>query len=306
VSKPVPIAVAPQGDVPDWVRDAVSEGGGEVVEPAAAEGLLWFDYRYPETLAALVADSPKLRWIHLLSAGVDTFLEVLDDTHVWTCGKGLSAEPLAEHALLLALAGLRGIPAYARATSWHRPGGRSLYDRPVTIVGAGGIAQQLMRHLEPFRCPVTVVRRQDAPVPGAARVVTIDHLEDALPGAQVVFLALSLTPETTGIIGRRELELMDERAWLVNVSRGPHVVTDDLVDALRDGTIGGAALDVTDPEPLPDDHPLWGMPNCLITPHTATTVSMFRGALIERIRDNVARFAADEPLLGRIDVAAGY
>ena len=92
-------------------------------------------------------------------------------------------------------------------------------------------------------------------------------MPDALPGADLVVLALALTPETEGIIGADELQLMEDHAWLINVARGRHVVTDDLVDALRDGVIGGAGLDVTDPEPLPPDHPLWSLPNCLITPH---------------------------------------
>jgi phosphoglycerate dehydrogenase-like enzyme len=305
MSEPVRVAVAPQ-EAPDWVRDAVRDGGGEVVELDRADALLWFDYRYPEVLAGLIAEAPQLRWVHLLSAGVDVFHDVLDDAHQWTCGKGLSAEPLAEHALTLALAGRRRLHEYVGAERWGKPGGRSLYDQPVTIVGAGGIATELIAHLQAFRCEVTVVRRVAAPVPGASRVLAVDELHDALPDAQVVFLALALTPETEGIIGARELALMHERAWLVNVARGPHVVTDALVEALEAGRIAGAALDVTDPEPLPPGHPLWRLPNCIITPHTATTISMFRGALARRVRDNVARFSSGAPLLGAIDVAAGY
>jgi phosphoglycerate dehydrogenase-like enzyme len=299
------IAVAPDS-APDWVRDAVREAGAEVVAPSDAEGIVWFEYRFPETLEELLAEAPAVRWVHLLSAGIDVFLDVLDDDRTWTCGKGLSAEPLAEHALLLALAGLRGVPGYARAETWTRAGGRSLYDRPVTIVGAGGIATALVRHLEAFRCEVTVVRRRAAPMAGAARVVPVAALHEALPDAQVVFLALALTPETQGIIAAPELAAMHERAWLVNVARGGHVVTDDLVVALQEGSIGGAALDVTDSEPLPPGHPLWTMANCLITPHTATTVPMFRTALANRLRENVTRFGAGEPLLGLVDVSAGY
>jgi len=305
MSERVRVAVAPR-EAPEWVRAAVRDGGGEVVELERAEALLWFDYRFPDVLAALVASAPQLRWVHLLSAGVDTFLDVLDDSRAWTCGKGLSAEPLAEHALALALAGRRRLHDYVGADRWGKPGGRSLYDQPVTILGAGGIATELIAHLEHFRCEVTVVRRVPAPVPGAHRVLAVDRLHEGLPDAQVVFLALALTPETEGIIAGPELALMHERAWLVNVARGRHVDTDALVGALRAGTIAGAALDVTEPEPLPPGHPLWGLPNCIVTPHTATTISMFRGALANRVRDNVARFAAGEPLLGGIDVAAGY
>jgi phosphoglycerate dehydrogenase-like enzyme len=136
--------------------------------------------------------------------------------------------------------------------------------------------------------------------------VSPDHLHEALAGADVVVVALALTPETRGMVDARALEAMEEHAWLVNVGRGGQVVTDDLVAALRAGTIGGAALDVTDPEPLPDGHPLWALPNCIITPHTANTLDMVVPQLSERIRENVRRFAAGEPLVGLVDPDLGY
>jgi phosphoglycerate dehydrogenase-like enzyme len=122
----------------------------------------------------------------------------------------------------------------------------------------------------------------------------------------VVFLALALSPETTGIIGAAALDHMDERAWLVNVARGRHVDTDALAGALDRGSIAGAALDVTDPEPLPDGHPLWSVPNCIITPHTADTPEMVKPLLAERIRTNVVRFVAGDELVGLVDPRAGY
>ena len=99
---------------------------------------------------------------------------------------------------------------------------------------------------------------------------------------------------------------MEEHAWLVNVARGPHVVTDDLVEALRDGAIGGAGLDVTDPEPLPDGHPLWSLPNCVITPHVGNTREMAVPLLSARIAENVRRWAAGEELIGPVDPTLGY
>ena len=119
-------------------------------------------------------------------------------------------------------------------------------------------------------------------------------------------LALALTPETEGVIDGRRLALLPDHAWLVNVARGAHVVTDDLVDALQAGTIGGPALDVTDPEPLPDGHPPWALSNCLLTPHTGNTAEMATPLLSARISANVARFAAGEPLIGLVDPALGY
>jgi len=119
-------------------------------------------------------------------------------------------------------------------------------------------------------------------------------------------VALALTPATRGIVGAAELALMDGDAWLVNVARGPHVDTGALVTALDDHSIGGAALDVTDPEPLPEGHALWGRPNCIITPHTADTQEMVKPLLAERIRTNVARFGVGRTLIGLVDPEAGY
>jgi phosphoglycerate dehydrogenase-like enzyme len=291
---------------PQWVLDAVVAGGGTLVGPEEAEAVVWFDALRPGGLAPVLDRAAGARWVHLPWAGVEPYAGLLRPDRTWTCGKGVYAEPVAEHAMMLAVAGLRDLPRRLRATTWEAGGGTSLYDRPVTILGAGGITEELLRHLATFRCEVTVVRRRDEPIEGAARVLTVDRLHEALPGAQVVFIALALTPATTGIIGAAELALMDPTAWLVNVGRGGHVVTDDLVAALRAGTIAGAALDVTDPEPLPDGHPLWDLPNCIVTPHTANTVAMSRGAIERRIAENVRRYGAGEALLGLVDVDAGY
>jgi phosphoglycerate dehydrogenase-like enzyme len=259
-------------------------------------------------LRAVLEDQPDIRWVQLPFAGVENAMEagIIDDLRAWTCAKGCYAEPVAEHAVGLAIAGLRHLPERLRAHSWGRAAGTSLYDAPVTILGGGGIAEELLRLLAPMRARVTVVRRHGVPLAGAERTLTTDQLEDALPGALVVFVALALTPETERIVGAKQLLAMDEQSWLVNVARGRHVDTDALVVALREGAIAGAALDVTDPEPLPDGHPLWTMPNCIITPHTADTWEMIMPLLARRIAANVAHYVAGEPLEGPVDLAAGY
>lgn len=301
------IAVEPRGPR-SWLDDAVVDGGGTVVAPAAASAVVWTRPDDPDGLGALLDTEPDLEWVQLPFAGVDPYLDVIraHPECTWTCGKGVYAEPVAEHALALGLAGLRHLAGYARASSWSAQAGTNLLSGRVVVVGGGGIAESLLRLLFPFRAHVTVVRRQPRPMQGADAVVGLDELDDVLTGADLVVLALALTPETAGLLDRRRLELLAPHAWVVNVARGQHIVTDDLVGVLAEGRIGGAALDVTDPEPLPTGHPLWACERCLITPHVGNTPEMAVPVLTERVRENVRRFAAGEPLLGVVDVEAGY
>lgn len=302
-----PIAIAPVG-TRDYVRQAVIKGGGRLVDIADARALVWTSADDPITLSETVEAFPDLEWVQLPWAGVEPYARagLFDQKHVWTCGKGVYARPVAEHALMLSLAGLRELRRYAGARRWEEEAGISLYGGRVTIFGGGGIATELVKLLQPFDCHVTVVRRRDEPMDGVDRLLTFGERYEALKGADVVVLALALTPETQGLITRVELELMEPHAWLVNVARGAHIDTEDLVVALRGDVIGGAALDVTDPEPLPEGHPLWVLPNCLITPHTANTEDMTVPLLSARISENVRRFAAGEPLIGVIDPDLGY
>jgi phosphoglycerate dehydrogenase-like enzyme len=303
----VPIAVLPEG-TRAYIADAVRDGGGDVVEVGDARALVWTDADAPSDLADLLAVNDGIEWVQLPWAGVEPYADagVFDDQRVWTSGKGVYAEPVAEHALALALAGMRELSRYAQEVSWSAQAGISLIGGAITIFGAGGITTELVRLLAPFDAKVTVVRRTPEPMDGVDRVLAFDHRYEALKGADVVVLALALTPETAGVISRVEFELMEPHAWLVNVARGAHVVTEDLVVALREDVIGGAALDVTEPEPLPDGHPLWQLPNCLITPHTANTEDMAKPLLSARIAENVRRFAVGEELIGVVDPDAGY
>jgi phosphoglycerate dehydrogenase-like enzyme len=286
--------------------DAVHAGGAEVVDVARATGLVWGHPRDVDGLAEVLAEAPQIEWVQLPWAGVEQFVHLVGRDRRWTCGKGVYAEPVAELALSLALAGLRGVGHYARATSWSGPRGRNLHGARVTIVGGGGITTSLVRMLRPFQCHVTVVRNRVQAMDGVDDVLEADRFADALPGADVVVLALALTPETEGLIGAGELAMMEPHTWLVNVARGRHIVTDDLVAALAEERLGGAGLDVTDPEPLPAEHALWREPRCIITPHVGNTPEMAMPLLSERITTNVRRYAAGEPLIGGIDPDAGY
>src|SRR5690349_985669 len=200
----IPVAVAPVEA--EWAVDAIRRGGGEPVglgqEPV---GLVWTDAGAVGELRDVLLAHPEISWVQLPMAGVELMAGagVLDRRRQWTSAKGAYAEPVAEHALALLLAGMRYLPERARAHSWGEPAAQTLFDQPVTVVGGGGITLALLRLLGPFRARVTVVRRSAEPVAGAAQTVTTAHLHEALAGARAVVLTLALTPRTSGIIGAK-------------------------------------------------------------------------------------------------------
>jgi len=299
------VAVGPEG-MPDWVAAAVVAGGGRVVDVGEADALVWAHPRRPDELRAVLDAHPHLRWVQLPFAGIESHVPLLGPERAWTSGKGVYSAPVAEMALALLLAGLRNLGPYARAGGWSGPVGRNLEGARVVLLGAGGITGELLRLLGPFSVDATVVRRDPRPVAGASNVVATNRLDEVLGGADAVVLALALTDETRGIIGRDQLDRIADHGCLVNVARGGHVVTDDLVAAFAADAIGSAGLDVTDPEPLPDDHPLWAEPRCIVTPHVGNTPEMAVPLLSARITDNVRRWVAGEPLVGVVDVVHGY
>jgi phosphoglycerate dehydrogenase-like enzyme len=308
VARRVLVAVEPAAAARSFVVDAVLAGGVEIAPASEAEAVVWTDPHQGDGLSRLLAAHPSLRWVQLPWAGIEPQLDVVQayPDRIWTCGKGVYAEPVAEHALALALAGRRRLDRYARADTWTRPQGEYLLGARVTILGGGGIAESLLRLLGPFGCDVTVVRTTPRPMAGATRVLPVDQTDEALTDADVVVLALPLTAETVSVIEKRRLALLAPGAVLVNVARGQHVVTDDLIPALDHGPLAGVGLDVTHPEPLPDGHPLWDRPDVIITPHTANTPEMAVPLLAARVTENVRRYAAGEPLLGPVDPAKGY
>jgi phosphoglycerate dehydrogenase-like enzyme len=297
-------AVAPLEDA-SWLGDAVVAGGGRVSSIGDAEGLIWGGGDIADLVTAVQAGS-HLRWVQLPSAGVDRYRTVIDDRLTWTAAKGIFDDYVAEHVVALALAGFRHLGAGARTAAWDRRDATTLFDSSVCILGAGGIATALLRLLSPFCVHATVIRRHPVAIDGVARTLPLSQLSEGLRDANLVVLALPLTPETQGVIGERELRAMREDAWLINVGRGRLVVTDDLVIALREGWIGGAGLDVTDPEPLPPGHPLWQLENCIITPHVANPPNLERGPLASLISENVRRYLRGDPLQGTVDPALGY
>ena len=291
---------------PEWIRDAVRAGDCTIVDYDQAEGLVWGDPRGADELGEVMRVHRHFSWVQLPFAGIENFVPHLDDRRVWTSGKGVYSEPVAELCMAFLLGGLRHVIGYSRVNEWTVDHGRYLLGGNIVIVGGGGITTSLVRMLQGFNTHITVVRRHAEPIDGVRRVVGQGELHAVLPTADAVVLACALTPETEGLIGATELHLMKSDAWLVNVGRGRLIVTDDLVAALRERRIGGATLDVTDPEPLPKEHPLWTLDNCLITPHIGNTRAMAVPLLSERITTNCRLFAAGQPLVGVVDVSLGY
>ncbi len=290
----------------DDLLGAVERGGGVVVdEPGEAEAVVWLgsdNSKLPELL------HPGVRWVQLPSAGVESWMEkgLIDAERIFTSAAGVYSETVAEHALALMLAGSRRLHECARATSWEERFGHLFGGSTVVILGAGGIGRALIRLLEPFGTRTLAVTRSGREVPGATESYSADQTGELWPEGDFFVVAAPATGATEKMIGVPELSAMQDHAWVVNVARGSLIDTDALTEALAEGRIGGAALDVTDPEPLPDGHPLWTEPRALITPHTANPPDALARALAGRIEENVARFEAGDELIGVIDVEAGY
>lgn len=286
--------------------EAVEAAGGTVVPIEQASALIFADPAAADAFPNIIGAGPGVEWIQLPYAGIETFQHHLDHDHTWTCGKGVYAPPVAEWIMAALLTAFRDIPRYVRASSWPEQDGKNLLGAKLTVLGGGGITESFMELIGPWGCDVTVVRRSTDPVPGAARTLTTDRLHEAVADADAVIVALALTDETRNIVDGETLAAMRSDAWLCNVGRGGHVVTDDLVTALREGVIAGAVLDVTDPEPLPDGHPLWELDNCVITPHVGNTPEMGLPLIADRVRVNVGRWIAGDELIGPVDVGVGY
>jgi phosphoglycerate dehydrogenase-like enzyme len=290
------VHVAPEPD--PTIEAAVREAGGDVGPLERADGLVWVESS-PEAFPDALPES--VRWVQLPSAGVEQWLDRIDRERQWTSAAGAFGRSVAEHALTLMLAGARWLPYFARATTWTRPPIRPLEGATVLVIGTGSIGSALIELLEPLRVEVLAVTRR-----GRDGTIPIDRVGEAWPRAQFVVIAAPSTPATRHLVGAAELQAMREDAWLVNVARGSLVDTDALVAALAAGSIAGAALDVTDPEPLPDGHPLWTEPRALITPHVANPDATLRRDLAGLVRENVGRLVAGEPLSSLIDPDAGY
>lgn len=289
---------------------AIESAGATVVGLSPdVQALVWTDYARPDLLKQALDANPQLRWVQLPFAGVDAFKDSLGHGVIFTSAKRSYSEPVAEHALMLAMALGRILKQRTHAKSWGKKHVDSLYDSKVLIVGGGGIAQELVRLLEPFRSEVVVVRkRPEQPFDHSlfSSCAGFEHLDQKLANANFVVLACALTTETQRLFDAQKFALMQNEAYLINVARGEVIDQDALETALRQKAIAGAAIDVTYPEPLPDGHPLWEVDNLIITPHTADTMEIVTGLFAERLRENVTYWLSGKPLVGVVDTQLGY
>ena len=308
---PPVVAVLPTAQ-PEYLR-AIALGGGVAADlNGSTTGLVWTDSQDTVQLAQILADNPQISWVQLPFAGVDNFKGLFDSLResgrnlLVTSAKGAYREPVAEHALMLALALGRALPERLAAKSWGRKFAVSLFDSNVLIVGGGGIAEELLRLLAPFRVSSTVVRRSTESLAGATMTIGLGDLDSHLGDADFVFIASALTEETKGLFDSTLFSRMKRSAYLVNIARGAIVDSSALELALNTGQIAGAGIDVTDPEPLPDGHSLWNVPNLIITPHTADTPEQCVRLLSARIVLNVQAIIRATPLVGHVNLELGY
>ncbi|MBT8239692.1 MAG: hydroxyacid dehydrogenase [Acidimicrobiia bacterium] len=302
------VHVGPASGRFDSLTEAVVSGGADLSSAEEAEVLVWADPARPNELSGYLDRMRQIKWVALPYAGIEPYIDTIRSRPelLWTCARDVYSRPVAEHAITLATAGLRQVVEYAQETSWTAQRGTMLVDGRLTILGGGGIATSIISLLQGWNCEITIVRRTIEPLEGAARVLPPSEAVEAVRGVDAVIAALPLTEATRHIVDRSLLEAMEPHAWLVNVARGGVVDTDALVDALANGSIGGAALDVTEPEPLPEGHQLWSFPNVVITPHVGNTPEMGIPLLAAFIRRNVANWIDGRDVEGIIDVEAGY
>jgi phosphoglycerate dehydrogenase-like enzyme len=275
----------------------------------------------------LLARAPRLNWVHSASAGVERALTPAARARglVITNARGVFSRPIAEYVLMMILAVSRRLPGLLelqRERTWQPLEGVELRDVTVGIVGLGSIGRAVGALATAFGCRVIAVRRRGEA--GAAAPTAIDDetrsfgevmldrvagpegMPDLLAESDFVVLAAPLTPETQNMIDESALARMKSGGWLINIARGGLVDERALLNALRDGRLGGAVLDTFRDEPLPPTSPFYDLPNVIVTPHTSWSSGRVLDRSVELFCDNLRRYASGEPLLNVVDPAAGY
>ncbi len=271
-----------------------------------------------ECLADVIQAGPRIRWVQRMFAGVERCVAIpafAERGIVLTNMQKIAGPVMSEHVLAFMFGLARGLATYVPAQArgeWADeavPESRmwSLDGKTLLVAGLGGIGTEVARRAHALGMNVIATRNTPREKPA---FVSEQGLSGDLPAfvarADIIVNALPLTQETKGVFDRRIFDAAKRGALFINVGRGATVVTGDLVDALKDGRIGGAGLDVTDPEPLPADHPLWRSPNVLITPHVAALIDTGDEPRWLIARENLRRYAAGGKLLSEVDVRRGY
>jgi phosphoglycerate dehydrogenase-like enzyme len=281
-------------DPPDGLRyETVVPRGDDVPDSVGEVEFYVPSYELGPEQGEVFAQMSRLKVVQTLTAGVDHIRSQMPDGVLLCNGRGIHNASTAELAVTLTLASLRGIPGFVGDQAerhWNQGWRTALADKTVLIVGYGDIGRDIERRMLPFEVDVLRVARTRR-----EGVDTLDDLPDLLPRADVVVLILPGTSETKGLVDAGFLAAMKQDALLVNVARGTVVDTDALLSALDEGRLR-AALDVTDPEPLPPEHPLWSAPNVLITPHVGGATPAMWPRAYRLVREQLARFAAGEEL----------
>jgi len=267
--------------------------------------------------AEVLREGKSIRWIQLVTAGVENCVSipaVKDRDILVTNMQRITGPVIAEHVIAMTLAFTRGLDIYIPAQSAGRwlpglPLGRAAVvdGKTMLVVGLGGIGSEVARRAHALGMKVIATRASGRTGPEFVSYVGLpDELPTLIGQADFVVITVPLTPETRGMFDAALFEKMKPSAYLINIARGSIVVTPDLIAALESKKIAGAALDVTDPEPLPPDHPLWKAPNVIITPHVASRSDLGSDAQLQVVRENLRRYVAGDKMLSVVDVARGY
>jgi glyoxylate/hydroxypyruvate reductase A len=277
---------------------------------SAAQVSFDFDWNAP---ADMPASCPELRWVQATSSGIGQFLRRtgLDRSEItFTTAAGVHAVPLAEFALTGVLYFVKELPLLAErqaAREWVRYTTRQLAGRTAMVVGLGQVGRKVADVFAAMGVEVFgVARDRNLELGSVTRVTDVDGMDALLPEVQAVVLCCPLTPQTRGLLGRRRLRLLPPGAIVVNIARGQVIDEPALIEALADGHLGGACLDVAAVEPLPPESPLWGMRNVLISPHSASTVDRENAALTDIFCDNLRRWLDGRPLRNVYSSEKGY
>lgn len=267
----------------------------------------WGDLNFTE----LLPKAKRLKWVHALSAGVETYLvpELTQSEIILTNSRGIHGIPMAEHVLAMMLSFTRGISVARRQQKekiWQPMHLEELYEKSIAIIGLGSVGREIAKRAKCIGMKVLAAKRTVTTELFVDKLYTTDQLPHLLSIADFIVVTLPLTPQTKGLFTLETFQQMKKSAYFINVARGAIVNEADLVTALQAKVIRGAGLDVFEEEPLPEDSPLWELDNVLITPHVAATSPYYIDRSLKLFIENLHKFLSHSAMLNVIDKEKGY